>query len=292
MRRIPPSPYVGLTRAADRLLVCGAKGINKAPQGCWHDLVLGALQPLSEEDSDADGKIWRFHKGTPTQTDDTSPSTKKQIALPPWLSAKAPAALPAPLIVRPSDIADHEPRSIGAGNTREVTLLRQTLAHRLLQSLPDIPAQDGKKWRVNSCREEARRYRPINVRWFGRYCFWSKTRTLPSCSSRAAEPKFDRRKAQRRGAGLRSGRPSFGDQDEVLIADFKTDRMPPRRSKRFRTLTSSSSRPIAPCCKSFTPTDPFAPPSSGPKLLILWSFQPAFSIELRPLTSPRERLDA
>ena len=82
--------YVGLTRAADRLLVCGAKGINKAPQGCWHDLVLSALQPLSEEDSDADGKIWRFHKGTPTQTDDASPSTKKQIALPPWLSAKAP----------------------------------------------------------------------------------------------------------------------------------------------------------------------------------------------------------
>ena len=34
--------YVGLTRAADRLLVCGAKGLNKAPQGCWHDLVLSA----------------------------------------------------------------------------------------------------------------------------------------------------------------------------------------------------------------------------------------------------------
>ena len=32
--------YVGLTRAADRLLVCGAKGVNKAPKGCWHDLVL------------------------------------------------------------------------------------------------------------------------------------------------------------------------------------------------------------------------------------------------------------
>src|SRR6185437_9492678 len=44
--------YVGLTRAADRLLVCGAKGVTKAPQGCWHDLVLSALQPLSEEHGD------------------------------------------------------------------------------------------------------------------------------------------------------------------------------------------------------------------------------------------------
>ena len=32
--------YVGLTRAADRLLVCGARGVNKPPKGCWHDLVL------------------------------------------------------------------------------------------------------------------------------------------------------------------------------------------------------------------------------------------------------------
>src|SRR6185437_10690084 len=41
--------YVGLTRAEDRLVICGAKGVNKAPGGCWHDLVLSALQPLSEE---------------------------------------------------------------------------------------------------------------------------------------------------------------------------------------------------------------------------------------------------
>src|SRR6185437_15486826 len=60
--------YVGLTRAAERLLVCGAKGVNKAPQGCWHDLVLTALQPLSEENEDSDGKVWHFRKGEPPVT--------------------------------------------------------------------------------------------------------------------------------------------------------------------------------------------------------------------------------
>src|SRR6185295_9198681 len=136
--------YVGLTRAADRLLVCGAKGVTKAPQGCWHDLVLSALQPLSEEHGDTDGKIWRFRKGAPTVTAEAS-RPKEQIALPPWLTAKAPAAPPAPVIVRPSDAADHEPRAVSTGDTREAARLRGTLAHRLLQSLPDIPVPGREK---------------------------------------------------------------------------------------------------------------------------------------------------
>src|SRR5262245_55021010 len=68
--------YVGLTRAAERLLICGAKGVNKAPAGCWHDLVLAPLQSLSEEDSDTDGTIWRFRKSTPTATDAAAPAEK------------------------------------------------------------------------------------------------------------------------------------------------------------------------------------------------------------------------
>src|SRR5262249_48123223 len=37
--------YVGLTRAAERLLVCGAKGMKNPAPDCWHELVLGALKP-------------------------------------------------------------------------------------------------------------------------------------------------------------------------------------------------------------------------------------------------------
>src|SRR5262249_51169288 len=121
------------------------KGVNKAPQGCWHDLVVSALQPLSEEDSDADGKIWRFRKHAQGLTADTSRQTNKQNALPSWLMAKAPTAPPAPMILRPSDAADREPRAFSAGDTREVALLRGTLAHRLLQSLSDIPASRREK---------------------------------------------------------------------------------------------------------------------------------------------------
>jgi len=223
--------YVGLTRAADRLLVCGAKGVNKAPKGCWHDLVLSALQPSSEEDNDADGKIWRFRKGAPTRADDVSRQTKKQIALPPWLTAKAPAALATPVILRPSDTADHEPPSIGAGDTRELALLRGTLAHRLLQSLPDIPAprrervaseflsRRGKKLSVDQ--------RAVLVRELLRLVENKDFAELFTPGSRAEVPIVGK---------LREGVLVSGQVDrlsvtknQVLIADFKTNRVPARR---------------------------------------------------------------
>src|SRR5689334_19027669 len=130
--------YVGLTRAADRLLVCGAKGVNKAPQGCWHDLVLGALQPLSEESEDTDGKVWHFRKGKTSVPGRADRDREAQYVLPPWLTLKVPPAPPA-AILRPSDLADERPQRTKAGGDRNFARLRGTLAHRLLQSLPDIP---------------------------------------------------------------------------------------------------------------------------------------------------------
>jgi ATP-dependent helicase/nuclease subunit A len=137
--------YVGLTRAEERLIVCGAKGVNKAPEGCWHDLVLSALQPLSQEASDADGKIWHFRKGAPTVTDDGSPGAKQQVSLPLWLTADAPPSPPAIAVLRPSDPIDDEPRRVAGGTERGSARLRGTLSHRLLQSLPDIPAAQREK---------------------------------------------------------------------------------------------------------------------------------------------------
>ena len=130
--------YVGLTRAADRLLICGAKGVNKAPAGCWHDLVLGPLQSLSEEGSDADGKIWRFRKSVAPVTDGGAPASENPTSLPAWLTTNAPPSPPAPTIIHPSEMADDEPRQ-RTGVRREAARLRGTLTHRLLQSLPDIP---------------------------------------------------------------------------------------------------------------------------------------------------------
>jgi ATP-dependent helicase/nuclease subunit A len=223
--------YVGLTRAADRLLVCGAKGVNKPAQGCWHDLVLSALQPLSEEDSDADGKIWRFRKHAPASTADASRPTKDQIVLPPWLTAKAAAALPAPVIVRPSDTTDHEPRSIDAGDIREIALLRGTLAHRLLQSLPDIPAPRREKVAREFLSRRGKKLSADQSAALVREVLLlienKDFAELFTPGSRAEVPIV---------GNLSKGALVSGQVDrlsvtkeQVLIADFKTNRMPPRR---------------------------------------------------------------
>jgi ATP-dependent helicase/nuclease subunit A len=223
--------YVGLTRAADRLLVCGAKGVNKAPQGCWHDLVLSALQPSAEEESNADGKIWHFRKGAPMPTGEAARAMKHPVALPPWLTAKAPAALAAPVILRPSDTADHEPRSIGADDTREFALLRGTLAHRLLQSLPDIPASRREKvageFLSRRGKELSADQRAGLVREVLRLVENKDFAKLFTPGSRAEVPIVGKLSE----GVLVSGQVDrlAVTKDQVLIADFKTNRMPPRR---------------------------------------------------------------
>jgi ATP-dependent helicase/nuclease subunit A len=223
--------YVGLTRAADRLLVCGAKGVNKAPAGCWHDLVLSALQPSAEEESDADGKIWHFRKGAPIPTGEASRAMRNPVALPPWLTAKAPAALAAPMILRPSDTADHESHSIGAGDTRELALLRGTLAHRLLQSLSDIPALRREKvaneFLSRRGKELSADQRAGLVREVVRVVENKDFVDLFTPGSRAEVPIV----GKLNNAVLVSGQVDrlAVTKAQVLIADFKTNRMPPRR---------------------------------------------------------------
>ncbi len=67
--------YVAMTRAIDRLIVCGAEGERGRPEGCWWDLVSAALQPVSVEEpaDDGDGKVWRYRK-TPQLALDRRPA--------------------------------------------------------------------------------------------------------------------------------------------------------------------------------------------------------------------------
>jgi len=129
-----------MTRAAERLIVCGTKGLNKSPEGCWHQLVLDALKPESVESDDADVKtIWRFSKNTgeppPGKTDVPGP----KLVLPDWLGTPVSPERPSPRFVAPSAAGEDEPQRFAGRGNRDKALRRGTLVHRLLQSLPDIP---------------------------------------------------------------------------------------------------------------------------------------------------------
>src|SRR5690606_32447628 len=63
--------YVAMTRAADRLIVCGARGERKPPDGCWYELVSAALLPEAVEvpPEVGEGTVHRWQKFTPTTSE-------------------------------------------------------------------------------------------------------------------------------------------------------------------------------------------------------------------------------
>ncbi len=85
--------YVALTRAIERLVVCGYDGERKRPEGCWYDLVLDALKEVAVRDpaDDGDGELWRYRKASSAAAAATAmPSEDDVEVLPPWLSDNAP----------------------------------------------------------------------------------------------------------------------------------------------------------------------------------------------------------
>src|SRR5229473_2137850 len=144
--------YVAMTRAIDRLVVCGAEGERGRPEGCWWNLVHAALQPVSVEEpaEDGDGKVWRYQEQAPLAVESPAPaeSAATMTELPSWLVCAAPAEPPALRPLSPSSAYDEAApvRAAAAGGgraEREKALARGVLMHRLLQSLPDI-ARDAR----------------------------------------------------------------------------------------------------------------------------------------------------
>ncbi len=139
--------YVALTRARDRLIVCGVKpGRDSQFQGSWRDHVERALghpriaPHLRELQGPGGESLIRFGAdpilmGRALETDRAMPGR------PSWLSSSAPAEAPALKYASPSRMAEAErgpapsPLALAGGLGR---FRRGELIHRLLQLLPDI----------------------------------------------------------------------------------------------------------------------------------------------------------
>ncbi|HZQ14032.1 MAG TPA: double-strand break repair helicase AddA [Pseudolabrys sp.] len=131
--------YVAMTRAAERLVVCGTKGVRAAPENCWHRLVRDALEPHCVRETSDDGtEVLRYRKGEAAAPAHQEMLPATPTALPPWLKCNVVPDKPALRRVAPSSAGEDDPRP-PAGAGVKAARLRGTLTHRLLQSLPDIP---------------------------------------------------------------------------------------------------------------------------------------------------------
>src|SRR5262245_2635744 len=233
--------YVAMTRAIDRLIVCGAEGARKH-QDCWWNLVSHALRPVSVEEpaDDGEGTVLRYRKvpalidkrGTAGHSDASASAD----AVPDWLGHDAPAAPPPVQPLSPSRAYDEEVpvRASGAGNQaeREKAKTRGVLLHRLLQALPDIPRE--------ARAEAARRHLARNGKAFSPE---EREGMIGEIGRVLDDPRFSElflpgTRAEVPLVGRYNGRPVSGvvdrlavTADSVLIADYKTNRPAPRLSE-------------------------------------------------------------
>ena len=236
--------YVALTRAEDRLYVCGWRGKPAPPEGCWYNLVAHGLSGaagarLTDFDLTAiagsdgwRGPGWRLDtpQQAPPKRDLPPAALDLATPLPGWARRPPP---PEPTPTRPLTpsqprFADPAARS-PLGGDDGAGLLRGRLVHRLLQTLPEIvPA---------ARRDAARRYLALPVHGLDplqREALVAETMAVldhPEFASLFAPGS----QAEVPVVALLGNRALAGQidrlvvtDDAVLIVDYKTLRPPPR----------------------------------------------------------------
>ena len=230
--------YVAMTRAAERLIVCGTQGAKKIPDGCWYDIVHAALRDrcVEEEADDGDGEVLRYRKGeaqpgAASERQTSKPS--KAAALPCWLSRKAEAEHPAVRTIRPSSAEEDGARPAPSAGA-SAALKRGSLVHRLMQSLPDIPAErrasaaaDYLSRAGSDLPPEERAKLAIQVM---RILDDARFRALFAPGSRTEVPIIGKLDIAGREVRVSGQIDRLAVTPEaVLIADYKTNRPPPSR---------------------------------------------------------------
>lgn len=241
--------YVALTRAQDRLIVCGWTTRRAPAPDCWYRLVEqgfarlagAATRPLDPAafgaDPDAFGPEPLLHAlgcgqdAADFETDHAPASAAGAVAIPPWArspvapEASATAAAPSSL---PGD--DETPAASPGGNADPLgkRFRRGRLVHALLQHLPDHPRDT---WPATAARFLARRGAALGEA--------DREATLAEVLALLAQPDL----AEALGPGSLAEAPlagRIGDRlisgqvdrllvtpDRVLVLDYKTNRPPP-----------------------------------------------------------------
>jgi ATP-dependent helicase/nuclease subunit A len=161
------------------------------------------------------------------------PCAIKETSLPAWLTANATSGSSALRTITPASVMDDDARPLGVGGAG-MALLHGSLVHRLMQSLPDIPPE-----------RRAKAAQDYLSRAGQRLAAEDRAKIAEQVMLVLEDPRF----YELYGPGSRSEVPIVGKlqmggemvrvvgrvdrlavtQTSVLIGDFKTNRLPPRR---------------------------------------------------------------
>ncbi len=170
--------YVALTRAEDRLLICGWKGTRQPPSDCWYNQIKTGFEALGITPLDFVGgkdgypaQIWMRETAQEAEPKRRDRSRAAALpALPAWIG-HAPLWQPSPLPVEPAlpqPLAPSRPEGAELGTVPEADsplsardvqgnrFRRGQVVHALLQHLPDLPHAN----RTQAARDFAQRALP------------------------------------------------------------------------------------------------------------------------------------
>jgi ATP-dependent helicase/nuclease subunit A len=237
--------YVAMTRAADRLIVAGCMpgNRNSVREDSWYDLIKRGLANsdlVFDEIPAGDGVVKSYRRAgdaTPETGATLDAAASTHPSLPEWLHTPATPEQIIDRRLRPSDSGIDEGKTFRTGESlalRARALLRGTLVHRLLQSLPDIA--------VARRSDAALGYLARNA---GHWTAGDREALAAEVLALIEDPRFaavfavgSRAEVAIAGRLDRPGRPPAlvsGQIDrlvvtaaEVLIVDYKTNHAPPQ----------------------------------------------------------------
>jgi ATP-dependent helicase/nuclease subunit A len=137
--------YVAMTRARDRLIVCGAQFGNSTDGEAaesWRAAVHGAVESIGAELCETPfGKGRRL--GAPLRAPCADAPASRESALPAWANAIAPSPA-VRAAASPSLAADRKPRVFSPRGDDLKRFRRGSLIHGLLQRLPEVAPEQRK----------------------------------------------------------------------------------------------------------------------------------------------------
>ncbi len=230
--------YVALTRAEDRLYICGHHGRHAPSDGCWYELCRDAVASLDGVERIAtpggDDSVLRYRipQTRPAEVGAAEPPSRVVDPLPAWARRPPPSEPePAQPLTPSRPVGEEPPVRAPLGADDGARFRRGRLVHALLQTLPDLaPAA-----------------RPAAAR---RFLAQPAHRLAPPAQAEIAnetlavldDPAFAvlfgaHSRAEVPVVGALAGYTLSGQIDrlavtdaEVLIVDYKTNRPPPETS--------------------------------------------------------------
>lgn len=247
--------YVALTRAQDRLLICGpwtggAKSKTGHSESSWFATCHKAMQRLVDKDlarviqdpnientDDADTPI-AYEFGSPLFTDKAAHEvTIEKEYVPGWITQMVPRESQGNRYAAPSSLLGDEPAVLPPFmESRPKQLLRGRLIHTLLQTLPDIPKEDWRKHAMHFLTRDPELSQPECEEMYDRAIEVlddPKFDPIFGENSKAEVPIVGGNDAKLPKGLLINGRVDrlVITDTSVLIVDFKTDRPAPAREE-------------------------------------------------------------